>query len=299
MPTADEILSEEKPFLRTSFFLQDPKTEDSRIGIYLDSQFRLLREEMLNDMREELQVATKKKKGRYRGHKIEGLDVLGAYFGPENKPCKWAIRFELHDDFPFLKNVKPEDRKRCLQDHRRLFTHQSLACLLVDNEVVAFPTVYRDREDDQLAHQPPILLLQFDGELSTTKALSKFKGGGKISILSIDTATFAFEPFLKAIQAASGLPFSEELLFWKETSVTLPPARPTGASALVSALQSNPHADLQPHLQLSKSIKLDSSQAESFLAGLTQRVSLIQGPPGTCVQPCGKPSLISELTYAL
>lgn len=280
MPTADEIISGEKPFLRTSFSLQDPETEDNRISIYLDNQFRLLREEMLSDMREELEIATGKKKGRHRGLIIKGLDVLDVYFGPDKKLCKWAIRFELHNDLPVLKNVNPKERKKVLQDQRNLFSHQSLVCLLVDNEVVAFPTVYRDRDEDQLARNPPILILQFEGELSTMKALSKFKSGREISVISIDTAIFSFEPVLKAIQTATSLPFSEELLFWKDTSIMIPPARPSQASKIIMALQRNPHRDLQPYLQTPKSIKLDASQAESFLAGLTQRVSLIQGPPG-------------------
>ena len=283
MPTADEINSQEKPFLRTSSFFQDPRSEDKRISIYLDNQFRLLREDMLSDMREELQVATGKKEGKSRGLKVKGLDVLGAYFGPDadnGRLFKWGIKFELHEDFSFLRNVKLDDRKECLQDQRHVFPHRSLVCLLVDNEVVAFPTVYRD--DDLLSQKPPTLVLQFDGDLSTTKALSGFKSGQEISVIGIGAPTFAFEPVLKAIQAAtaSDLPFSEELLFWQETS-RIRPALMSPTSMLVCALESNPHEDLQPYLYLPKSVKLDASQANCFIAGLTQRVSLIQGPPGT------------------
>ena len=282
MPTADEISSTEKPFLRTSSSLQDPKTEASRISIYLDNQFRLLREEMLSDMREELEVTTGKKKSRHRGLIIKGMDVLDAYFGPDNKPCKWAIRFKLHDDFPLLKDVKPTERKKILQDQRHIFAHQSFVCVMVDDEVVAFPVVYRDRDEDQLAQNPPILTLQFEGELGTTKALSKFRSCREISVISIDTAIFSYEPILKAIQATISLPFSEELLFWKQTSIMTPPAHHSQASQIIQALQRNPDQDLQPYLQTTNSIKLDASQSSSFLAGLTQRVSLIQGPPGMC-----------------
>ena len=280
IPTADEMSSTEKPFLRTSYCLKDPKTEDNRISIYLDNQFRLLREEMLSDMREELEVATGKTKGRRKGLILKGMDVLDSYFGPDKRSCKWAIRFKLHDDLPLLKNAKPKERKKILQDQRHVFAHQSLVCLLVDGEVVAFPVVCRDRDEDGLAQESPILTLQFEGEHSTTKALSKFRSGREISVISIDTAIFSYEPVLKAIQAMTRLPFSEELLFWKEASTMTPPARQSQASQIIRALQCNPHQDLQPYLQTAKSIKLDASQASSFLAGLTQRVSLIQGPPG-------------------
>lgn len=52
-------------------------------------------------------------------------------------------------------------------------------------------------------------------------------------------------------------------------------------SNFVSKLQRNPKTDLQSLLQLKKEVILDDAQARSFLVGLTQKVSLIQGPPGT------------------
>lgn len=51
-------------------------------------------------------------------------------------------------------------------------------------------------------------------------------------------------------------------------------------SNFVSKLQRNPKTDLQSLLQLKKEVILDDAQARSFLVGLTQKVSLIQGPPG-------------------
>ena len=147
---------------------------------------------------------------------------------------------------------------------------------MVDDEVVAFPVVYRGRDEDQLAQNPPILTLQFEGELGNTKALSKFRSCREISVISIDTAIFSYEPILKAIQATTSLPFSEELLFWKQTSIMTPPAHHSQASQMIQALQRSDQ-DLQPYLQTTNSIKLDAPQSSSFLAGLTQRVSLIQG----------------------
>jgi hypothetical protein len=42
----------------------------------------------------------------------------------------------------------------------------------------------------------------------------------------------------------------------------------------------NPSENLKPILGTPKDIKLDSSQARSLISGLTQKVALIQGPPG-------------------
>ena len=57
LPSADELASTEAPFLRLSVALDDPHTEGTREALYLDNQFRLLREDMIYEMREELQIA--------------------------------------------------------------------------------------------------------------------------------------------------------------------------------------------------------------------------------------------------
>ncbi|KAF8624034.1 hypothetical protein AX17_007240 [Amanita inopinata Kibby_2008] len=279
MPTADEMASGQKPFLRTSYLFEDPKTKDDRISIYLDNQFRLLREDMLSETRDSLQIALGKAKRRQRNLIVEGLQVLDVFYGPDNKPSKWAIRFKLTEDLPYFKDkqLKPEERKDYIKEHRRIFPHQSLTCLLVDDEIIAFPIV--DRDETLLAQSPPILILQFDGELSTTKSLTRFKSGRKIKVMSIDVAVFSYTPILKAIQNAQQLPFSQELLFWDDSSSLSPPT--VQLRNVISTMEGNPHEDLQALLNTPKSIKLDQSQAHSFLAGLTQRVSLIQGPPGT------------------
>ena len=56
LPTAYEITSQEQPFYRTSDELDDPVTIDNRSGTYLDNHFRLLREDMVYDMREVLEI---------------------------------------------------------------------------------------------------------------------------------------------------------------------------------------------------------------------------------------------------
>jgi hypothetical protein len=53
MPTTDELRSQELPFLRTSEFIEDPESKPSPAHMHLDNQFRLLRKDMLCEMREE------------------------------------------------------------------------------------------------------------------------------------------------------------------------------------------------------------------------------------------------------
>ncbi|KAJ7475849.1 P-loop containing nucleoside triphosphate hydrolase protein [Mycena latifolia] len=280
LPTADEITCTKPSFLRSSFELDDPETIDTRLSIYLDSQFRLLREDMLYEMKEELQIAQNQKKGRHRGMIIEGFKLLSIHCGADGRRCKWGITMQCTKDLSFFNQVKPTDRQAHLQNNnRRILKHQSLTCLIVDGEVVAFPVLNRDEE--LLAKNPPIVVLQLEGDASISKALLRLKSAKEsdIKLIQIDTATFAFEPVLKALQEMRSMPLAPELLFWTPDDILRNPS--SHPRNIIDALTSNPRCDLQPLLKTPKSIILDGSQAASLLAALTQKVSLIQGPPGT------------------
>lgn len=150
LPTADELLSQEPAFLRRAAVLEDVDREE-RLGLHLDSQFRLLRDDMLSEMREEMSIALGFKKGKHRGVVIEGLAPLGIDFpmaGARLSP--WCLKLQCQKDIPALAKFKDDvKRKKFLLDHARVLKHQSLACLIIDGEVVGFPTI--NRSEDLLA----------------------------------------------------------------------------------------------------------------------------------------------------
>jgi hypothetical protein len=284
LPTGDELLTQQKPFLRTSSALEDPETDHDRIANHLDNQFRLLREDMLSEMRDDVQLARGLKKGKYRGMILDRL-VLGKIHTETNgKTCKWGITFSCSPgiDFWQFKKVKHQDRQAFLKDNRRIFPHQSIVCLIVDDEIVAFPTVHRDEK--LLARKPPTLVLQFEGPKSNTKALLQLCNAKNVKLLSIDTALFAYEPILRALQDKQSLSLARELLFWTADSVVEPP--PSKLTWLVDSIKKDPCRDLQALLETDKKITLDRAQADSLISGLSSNLSLILGPPGTfCVVP--------------
>ncbi|KAJ7035053.1 AAA domain-containing protein [Mycena alexandri] len=247
LPTADEISCTRAPFLRSSAELEDPETIDTRLSIYLDGLFRLLREDMMYEMKEEL-LAHSKKKGR-RGLTIDGLTLLSIHCGPDGKRCKWGITLECAKDLS----------------------------LFVDGELVAFPVINRD--EDLLAKNPPILVLQLEGDVSTSNVLVGLKKAKSVKLIQINTAVFAFEPVLKALQEMRGMPLAPELLYWTPDEILRNPT--SSPTHIINALTSDPRCDLRPLLGTPKSIILDASQAASLLSALSQKVSLIQGPPGT------------------
>ncbi|KAK7025285.1 P-loop containing nucleoside triphosphate hydrolase protein [Favolaschia claudopus] len=296
LPTADEITCDEAAFLRRTSPSDCP---DPTVAVAqcLDGQFRLLREDMLYEIKDELQIAFKKKSGHHRGLAVEGFTLLPDAYSSENNRvrCFWGIKLQANDDLSLLKNKTVGQRKSFLDEHRNYFKHQAHTCLLVDDEVVAFPMIHRD--EDLLARIPPIVVLQLDGKASTMQALVRMRKSKhpKIKIIQIDTAIFSYEPILKALQHMLTMPLFSELLCWNDASRLEPPDFSPAAAVVpgkhsldhiakvVKLIRRDPGADVSELLGIAKPkpIILDGSQAKSLLAGLTQRVSLIQGPPGT------------------
>jgi hypothetical protein len=280
LPTADEILSNQPPFIRPAAVLEDPKAVDSRVADYLDNTFRMLREDMIYEMREELQIALGKKPGKHRGLHINGLSMIDVHTGSQDRGTRWGLMLVCHRDFPQLKGIKDHDDRRdyLMKDHTgsKILRHQSLACLIADGDVVCFATVVR--VEDLLAEDPPVVVLQLEGEASTSKTLLRLSTTKNIQLLQIDTAIFAYEPVLKALRNMQLVPLSDEILFWEDGDDLQGPT--IEANEVTKALWMDPSTNLQSVLHTAKSIQLDGSQADSLLAGLQQRVSLIQGPPG-------------------
>ncbi|KAI0030556.1 P-loop containing nucleoside triphosphate hydrolase protein [Vararia minispora EC-137] len=283
LPTAAELICSEAPYLLTSREVQDVD-EARRVGTHLDNQFRLLREDMLFELREELQTVLDNdggKGGARRGFQVEGFHAVGVQNGAGTKhEAKWGIEVECDQDLPFFMHDNPKDRKAYLAspDKRRILKHQSLTCLILDGEVVAFPTIHRDEE--KLALPKPIIVLQLEGETATIQALTKLKTAKKTKLVQVDTAVFAYEPVLRSLQGMGRPLLSPELFLWDaDRDVVQPPL--FTPDSIISALTDNPSLNIGPILGLKKKVILDNAQCTSLLAMLSQRVSLIQGPPGT------------------
>ena len=291
-PTADEIRSTEPAFLRLAETLDDPAYKENRLTIHLDNQFRLLREDMLKEMRDELQVISGEKKGRHKGITIEGFKPLDVHCGEPKKRLPWGLQLQCISDLPQLNKLKDQGRKEYLLANTNLFRHQSQGCLIVDEEIAAFPIIHRDI--DQLAHKPPIITLHFGDMASTSKSLLKLKTGQNVKLVQIDTATFAYEPILKGLQEIRDLSLADEIFFWERDSTSIHP--PHMPRALIKRLEDDPSRDIQDDLHTPESIRLDKNQMRSLLHGLKNRVSLIQGPPGESISVNSTLNIFERIT---
>ena len=282
LPTADEISSKDPPYLRRAIEI-DECSAPGRFAMHIDNQFRLLREDMLRDLREGLQISLGLKKGRRKGLSINDLQLEGIV---AQERQQWALRLQCKKDMPQFHGVAPSARKKYVDEHRNFVKHQSLACLIANGEVMALVTILRD--EDLLAHDPPIICIQFSGkEESIVKALLAIKQAQQVRLIQLSTAMFAYEPVLKQLQETKELTLKDEIMLWdpKNEVRAAPTSTQNSIDDLVARLGQNPSSELQQVLGLQKSTQLDASQAKCLLGGIRQRLSIVQGPPGMLKKP--------------
>ena len=112
-PTADELLSTEKPFYRRADAVAEAHPEH-RVAMHLDNHFRLLREDMLAELRNDLQIARGQKKGRRSALVLRNLSAVGISCGDEKrwKPCALAV--QCGSGLEQLTALSPSQRKEFL-----------------------------------------------------------------------------------------------------------------------------------------------------------------------------------------
>ncbi|KAJ8132326.1 hypothetical protein O1611_g1297 [Lasiodiplodia mahajangana] len=276
LPTADE-LSANDPYLPRADETSTLAQRSDGLAYHLDGQFRLLREDMVRDMREEIQVALNIQKRQRRAFSVENLSMVGVHCDGRSK---WALKLQCMSDLPQMPKKSEAMRRNYLKDNPKYLKHESLACVIADDEVVTLGTLIR--EEDLLALQPPILCLQIPGA-NPERALRGIREAKVVKMVQLNTALFSYAPILKQLPEIKELPFEEEILRWKPESKTQQPVYglPPIITNMLSDLLSKPSLDIQNALQLPNSTKLDKSQAACFVTGMLSRLSVIQGPPGT------------------
>ncbi|KAG6371175.1 P-loop containing nucleoside triphosphate hydrolase protein [Boletus reticuloceps] len=279
LPTADEILCRKPPFLRAAYD-DELNPLETPVKVYLDNTFRMLREDMLFDIRQGVHAALQNK--RHSSLRVHGVSMVGIYTGMDNRKARWAIKLRCDNDFWEFRGMKDEDGRLHFlkRDSRgsKILRHQSLVCLASGQDIISFGTV--NRVEELLARNPPLIVLQLDGDVNIRKTLTSLRTARDVQLIQIDTATFAFEPVLSALKKRT-VPLAKEILFWSPDSRLESCRSSITLSHITNTLSSTPSIELDRLFDLPKCVRLDESQAKSLAAGLQQRVSLIQGPPGT------------------
>ncbi|KAJ4166175.1 hypothetical protein NW765_007402 [Fusarium oxysporum] len=253
-PTSDELLSTDPPYLQRLGEVFDTPME-TRSQSYRDWLFRLLREDMLSELREDLQVAMSKKESKRRPVALGQLRLVGinADHDIETKhipPYTLYVACQQGISFP---NKLPKGGKKA--------------------------------DVTNLLKTPPIVGIKFNDGSGLKKAVDVLQSPLKdqVKFFIVDTATFAFEPILRRLKTIAELPLEAQLIDPEQPSGDGP--RSTTLNALLhqlkEALASGHSYQMPAGLRLKKEIKLQGAQLKSFIHGISSNLALIQGPPGT------------------
>ncbi|KAL6872438.1 P-loop containing nucleoside triphosphate hydrolase protein [Trichoderma longibrachiatum] len=284
-PTADEVSSKEQPFLqRLDDVFGAPR--ESRARSYTDWLFRLLREDMLADLREDLQIAWGQKKARYKPLCLGGLTlILEPQSLPNNTRSKpFTLMLQCREGITFPKKLKsPHDKKKYLDDNRNFVKHGSIGALCIDKTIISFGSIVR--ELDWLIRDPPVVGLQVTDNVGLKLAVKALLGQdcGRLRFYVVDTATFSYEPILQRLKEVTEIPIEDSILDPAGPQAAYYPPRRLEAfiQFLKSAQRRKEAVDLGDALGSGLRIQLRDAQLQSLIKGLENPVGQIQGPPGT------------------
>ncbi|NXB78120.1 ZNFX1 protein, partial [Donacobius atricapilla] len=278
-PTYDEIHGNEKPFLRPNFVFGRYEST----SIYLDTHFRLLREDFVRPLREGIMEVLQNLQDRNLRKKK--FDDIRIYFDARIIApccCSTGIAYKVQFDTKPLRFVHWQNSKRLL--------YGSLVCMSQDHfETFLFATVSKRNAADLV---DGIVELCFDAE--SQPLLAEVQPSD--SFLMVETTAYfeAYRHVLEGLQKMreEDIPFQKYIVecdaqvkapayLTEDTAYNLAPLMKTSLEEKCpDSLKSV--CILDPNQWLSmEALKLDESQMQALNLALTKELAIIQGPPGT------------------
>ncbi|XP_074552411.1 NFX1-type zinc finger-containing protein 1 [Halichoeres trimaculatus] len=280
-PTYEELHNDERPFLRPNL----TSKRYTNTHVYLDTHFRLLREDFVRPLREGIQNILWNQKDMGRSEDVlkkKHFDDIRVYFDTKlvvPKCTHSGLAYVVQFDVTPLKFVRWENTKRLI--------FGSLVCLSSDNfETFLFATV-SDREPKDLSKG--YVQIAFTEE-SRFKLSTLQKGQ---SFMMVETTAY-FEAYRYVLE---GLQEQEEdsLPFQRYIVNCSPDVEPPAYLRRLDIYDLQAVADPQHKHKLRlpfrsldprawpkmEELGLDESQMRAFQLALTKELAIIQGPPGT------------------
>lgn len=280
-PTTDELMSSQQPFLQRLDDVFDMPV-DKRTLVYRDWLYRLLREDMLAELREDLQVAMGQKNGRRKPTPLGNLQhvTLPHQEGRRIEPFTLYLTCGTGMNMP--KNHSREAKKKFLERMEASFRRQPIGALCRGTNIIAFGSLHREMA--LLQQRLPIVGIKFKEPEGLKKALMALSGPKReeLKFYTVDTAMFAFEPILQRLKDMGDLPLENHIVDPKECEKKYkpPPALQDYIDKFEKIYKDGETAQLSSKI-CGKKISLKGAQLKSLIDGLREEVAQIQGPPGT------------------
>ncbi|KAM4622796.1 NFX1-type zinc finger-containing protein 1 isoform 2-T2 [Discoglossus pictus] len=277
-PTYDEIHRDEKPFLRPNTLSN--KYEST--GLYLDTHFRLLREDFVRPLRDGIHEILRNHEDR--GFQKKRFDDIRIYFDTRVVAplcTSSGIVYKVHFDITPLKMVRWQNSKRLL--------YGSLVCLSKDNFDSFLFAIVANRDVEELVNGMVQLLFTEESRELVSKT------SPTDSFLMVETTAYfeAYRHVLEGLQEINevDVPFQKYIVEC-QTEVEPPKYLEMGTpynltclvgqnDSILSVMKQNINI-LEPKDWPSRdALGFDESQMEAVQLALTKELAIIQGPPGT------------------
>ncbi|XP_067856716.1 NFX1-type zinc finger-containing protein 1-like isoform X2 [Heptranchias perlo] len=294
-PTYNEVHLEEKPFLRPNLITE----KYANTEVYLDTHFRLLREDFVRPLREGILDLLQNYDDK--GLRRRKFDDIRVYFNTRIKVplcTSTGVGYKVQFDTRPLKFVRWQNSKRLL--------YGSLVCLSKDNfETLLFATV-SDRDTEEL--KQGVVNLSFN--VRSRPLLAEVEPSD--CFLMVETTAYfeAYRHVLEGLQEIQGedVPFQKYIVEC-DTDIQVPRYLNFNDRYDLEALMKGKSPDseedtdgifeylqrkteylqrktktnvLNPASWPSKEeLNLDESQMKALQMALTKELAIIQGPPGT------------------
>ncbi|KAG9613201.1 P-loop containing nucleoside triphosphate hydrolase protein, partial [Aureobasidium melanogenum] len=282
-PTTQEVVSDTKPRIWHAAEVFEEPNPTRRLYVYLANLFRLYRQDWLEEIKEQVQIALGKETETPRNITTLSVKLTGVSCRDTTRKHgqhPWSLKLECSEPLPELKDLNPEQRKAFIKDDTDFMQDGALGFIVADGEPVAIVKILRD--EALLARS--IICIQIPHRELMSQAMLVMMNAASLDLVLLNTAGYAYEPVLGRLQTTTEIPLEEELLFWDESHTPIESkAYSSGFKIreIVKQLEERPESNLQDIMKLEHSVVLDSSQAASLVVALKQRLSLVQGPPGT------------------
>lgn len=274
-PSSDELSSTIPPFYRQAIEVSqsDPA---QRTATHLDNQFRLLREDMLAELRDDIAIATGKQKGKRRSQILKNILPVSIDTGDEGRARQCALQVSVGSGLERLTKLPAAQRKKFLIENRNFLPHQAFGALSLNCTIIGFAFAVRNIDD--LVRDPPLLSLSFCSSETMEKVLRNSAQSQNLEFILIDTPVFAYEPVLRRLREITELPLDKHLLQMDgdaEQRFEIP------AKLQAEIRKIKEHTPNGTLVEIAgQSYHIDAAQAGALVTALQNPLAVIQGPPG-------------------
>lgn len=215
-PTLREVMSDHKPRIWKAAEVFEESDPTRRLYIYLANLFRLYRQDWLEEIKEQVQIALGKQTEVARiitTLKVKLIGVSCRDVSRKNGQHPWSLRLECSETLPELKELNLEQRKAFIKDEVDFMQDGVLGCVVADGQPVAIVKILRD--EALLAKS--VICISFPNPESIPQEMLGMINATNLEIVLLNTAGYAYEPVLGRLQETTEVPFERELLFWDDS----------------------------------------------------------------------------------